>query len=169
MLNIVVFMKTWFETIEFNNLMVLKVGGILWGNTYLCDVSITERPSFTMLLIQFHKNRLAPGSIPVVGSSCMQIMISRRYVFCSHHQLVCSWLMESSFHSWFCIFARVLLFYVWFQPCTPSTTCNKPACWKYLLIVEFLPILSYSKLSFWISLSTFNRYFDKLNNVCNVM
>ena len=87
----------------------------------------------------------------------------------SNHQLVCSWLMESSFHSWFCIFARVLLFYVWFQPCTPSTTCNKPACWKYLLIVEFLPILSYSKLSFWISLSTFNRYFDKLNNVCNVM
>jgi len=38
----------------------------------LWDVSTTERPSFTMSMMQFHRNRLAFGSIPVVGSSWIQ-------------------------------------------------------------------------------------------------
>jgi len=36
---------------------------------YLCEVRITDLPSLTIALIQFHKNLLALGSIPVVGSS----------------------------------------------------------------------------------------------------
>ena len=35
----------------------------------LCEVNTTERPSFTMSMMQFHRNRLAFGSMPVVGSS----------------------------------------------------------------------------------------------------
>jgi len=35
----------------------------------LWEVSTTERPSFTMSIMQFHRKRLAFGSIPVVGSS----------------------------------------------------------------------------------------------------
>lgn len=38
--------------------------------THLWDVSSTERPSLTRLRMQSHKKRRAPGSIPVVGSSC---------------------------------------------------------------------------------------------------
>ena len=36
---------------------------------YLWEVKMTVRPSFTRLVITFHKNRRAFGSIPVVGSS----------------------------------------------------------------------------------------------------
>lgn len=38
--------------------------------SHLWDVSTTDLPSLTRLRMQSHKNRRAPGSIPVVGSSC---------------------------------------------------------------------------------------------------
>lgn len=37
---------------------------------YLWEVRTTALPSFVTLRMQFHRNLLALGSIPVVGSSC---------------------------------------------------------------------------------------------------
>ena len=36
---------------------------------YLWEVSTTARPSLVTLTMQFHRKRLALGSMPVVGSS----------------------------------------------------------------------------------------------------
>ena len=38
-------------------------------SSMLCEVRITEWPSFTIELMQSHRNRRAFGSMPVVGSS----------------------------------------------------------------------------------------------------
>jgi len=46
-----------------------------WSN--LWEVNTTERPSFTMSIIQFHRKRLAFGSIPVVGSSWINQSINQ--------------------------------------------------------------------------------------------
>lgn len=40
------------------------------ASSHLWDVSTTDLPSLTRLRMQSHRNRRAPGSIPVVGSSC---------------------------------------------------------------------------------------------------
>lgn len=37
---------------------------------HLWEVSTTDLPSLITLRTQFHRNLRAPGSIPVVGSSC---------------------------------------------------------------------------------------------------
>lgn len=57
------------NTVTFNMLVTLYMDASIDIQVYLCEVSITDLPSLTMLVIQSQRNLLAPGSIPVVGSS----------------------------------------------------------------------------------------------------
>jgi len=59
---------------------------LLVPQAHLCEVRTTERPSCTTARRLFQRNRRAPGSMPVVGSSWAQ---SREMLKCGPFPLLC--------------------------------------------------------------------------------
>lgn len=59
------------QRISLNNVVIMpnSLCEIIEYFPHLCEVKMIVRPSLTMSEMTFHKNRLAFGSIPVVGSS----------------------------------------------------------------------------------------------------
>lgn len=50
---------------------------LVYISSYLCEVRTTALPSLVTLRMQFHRNLLAFGSMPVVGSSYKELKKSR--------------------------------------------------------------------------------------------
>lgn len=50
--------------------MMVSLPHRAWHSSMLCEVSTTDLPCATTACTQLHRNRRAPGSMLVVGSSC---------------------------------------------------------------------------------------------------